>query len=1778
MHRWCEVLASWLALIDDNYVNELRQAMVHHREIKQSEMSAPVASRSARLFYYLQQSLQKFERGMELVRSTSMRQAQAACGYEAIAVRDEALKLPARARAYKRPLDVVRFLEDELGKVDQKLHRFPELKPGASDRLTVLLQSVNPECRHYVVLHGKSGTWEELVTSIRFFEEQTRLCDAGALHAVGEKGLCWNCGKAGHYSWQCPDPPKGGKGKGKDKGKGGKPSGGGRGGEPKGKGKGGKKGEKGKDKGKPKAKPKAKSKGRAVEDEPSEQVMALRFHRLRGMRPGKAVKNEPNDAEPPRLTMTDKEVEKLNQSSSRNSHFAWLVDSGATCHVLSVASLGFYEVVKEHSGPLPVLMSASDTEMECLGLVDIRVKFGKLGPVVLQKVLVCQIGFNVISSWQASLSGWCSWFTATPGESCLMKYNGKGSWFWVPLETEARSWWAMAQEIGPPRAKAKAKSKAGVPKGTSPKFGKEDDDTGDAMEVDRAKEKAHPSKHPQRALEVAAETKVDRQPGQMLVMEERWKDLREMAGAAASRRGALVEKLRLSRSVEQRREQEESVAMNRHDPNEMVFRGFHALTPPALPTTAGQSNAKGAVCWAHGPDTASTADGCANGPSTTSTAVCWEDAHVPASAAAGVHGTSTASTTARIPRHFQSVEHRAVAPGVRIRGPVRYAHHSWCVGCASHSTATTFSETLNKAVKSTTAHGKGNSSPDAKEEESITFDLMRFQECSAKAVGGLECSAEAALSEMGLNGLDIVVHGLEERVGGQLPLGRAKHASGTPKGFYGKRLVRAIYVGPHGANGSGIRVFVPLGDGKPPRLEIFSSFRARDPVEFDKAVLDQLKGNREDPERPIKFDVPLDAPQPPPDPPALPDGSLEFPVGQSEEPGAPDAMEDEDDVEMSDGEDNIMEDGLTWLYEYGLRQLYDGPDLRVTQKLRRVVRWVMALPEYLQSFSAFGWVDPSFESETLLSGYVDASWNVCSVSGAIVLWHGMMIKCLPAGDTGSYPIYLSSDSEAALSISKMKGLLRRVRHLELRHRYLQELVQSERLRLTFIQGCLNPSDGLTKSPEEAMLQHLLEACGLERICEEDLQTLCAPDHLRERVEELENLNEKLEELPENLLKYRPVAVDLAIGVVPLLVVELFCARDSALCAACKRESVAYIGITQEEDFLRKLLQNHCQDVLLTQEWPKTCGLWKEETYQRVKKPTQGSDASQDVQALHRLWLRIVGVDGPKQGTTQDPQWGPSVRVWRSPAAAQQPEPKTPRPPRQNQAQRALTTIWESLPEHARQQIEEAGWRPKIPQPPPGLFRQTKGGAGKGKGAVGTAEVRDEAAQAEAARSLFASVSEEQRELLCKLGIQEPEVQPPDLASLCKQHIRALPADIQKLLEDPPERPPTPQEVMSETSKKFKIATAELRDLIFRKAALQVRLDKHKELYSNMLSDMKSINESLEERQKLVATLQGELQSSVAGAPAPEALPEATEALAKQVEAMDVDQLDDYRESHEQGKPRSRSRGRGTQQGSDFVEEFLGVDRGRLACAFQPALLLDHGLTCAPASRSQTCVSFGESVQGLPLSDKSVLHRPQFCPQTIFRVCQMPPGGSLVLYPELEGRIGAKLWRPRACRTFASARGNGTLSVLTARRGILTVETRRCVTIVDRGPYVPLTPPNQSVVLCITAKSRKWQARLLRALTIWCRASILIVSTASLLPSPCPEQLGEVWLGSQVQDFFQLRPWRERRNRASVVLPHVMQKLTAGDPLNCDIRVTAVQAQVPPKAPTSSLTEDGGAAA
>ncbi|OLQ00851.1 hypothetical protein AK812_SmicGene16464 [Symbiodinium microadriaticum] len=276
---------------------------------------------------------------------------------------------------------------------------------------------------------------------------------------------------------------------------------------------------------------------------------------------------------------------------------------------------------------------------------------------------------------------------------------------------------------------------------------------------------------------------------------------------------------------------------------------------------------------------------------------------------------------------------------------------------------------------------------------------------------------------------------------------------------------------------------------------------------------------------------------------------------------------------------------------------------------------------------------------------------------------------------------------------------------------------------------------------------------------------------------------------------------------------------------------------------------------------------------------------------------------PKHSAVSGAEWanrGDPNRVWKNKG------PKRAGNAPVGAAQRALVSVWDALPGPAKQAIEQAGWQPRPLESPPGLggkgnqsaaevCRAPKGGAGKGRGAVKAAESGNDEGHAEAVKSLFASASEVQRGLLTQLGLQEPAEAPPDLAALCKQHINSLPPDIRKLVDETPEKPQTAQELMSEKSKKFKLATADLRDLIFKKSALQLRLNKHKELYTAMLEDMKSINEKLEDKQKAVSSMQIELQASVDVAQVPEALPEATEVLAKQIEAMEVEQLDECRQ-------------------------------------------------------------------------------------------------------------------------------------------------------------------------------------------------------------------------------------------------------------------------------------------
>ena len=176
-HTFLEILSLWLALQEKAFVRELQLCVPVKAEIVQTKLPSDTAARSSKLFYYLTQSLAKWERGLELLRSCSKRQGMSACGYEvvrtitlqygivfrmeAVYVRDSALKLFQSVGEIKRPTDLIRHLEDAFAKSESKLTNFPELKLSEADRCSVLLQSLR-EVRQYVVLHGKSGDWEAL--------------------------------------------------------------------------------------------------------------------------------------------------------------------------------------------------------------------------------------------------------------------------------------------------------------------------------------------------------------------------------------------------------------------------------------------------------------------------------------------------------------------------------------------------------------------------------------------------------------------------------------------------------------------------------------------------------------------------------------------------------------------------------------------------------------------------------------------------------------------------------------------------------------------------------------------------------------------------------------------------------------------------------------------------------------------------------------------------------------------------------------------------------------------------------------------------------------------------------------------------------------------------------------------------------------------------------------------------------------------------------------------------------------------------------------------------------------------------------------------------------------------------------------------------------------------------------------------------------------------------------------------------------------------------------
>ena len=184
------------------------------------------------------------------------------------------------------------------------------------------------------------------------------------------------------------------------------------------------------------------------------------------------------------------------------------------------------------------------------------------------------------------------------------------------------------------------------------------------------------------------------------------------------------------------------------------------------------------------------------------------------------------------------------------------------------------------------------------------------------------------------------------------------------------------------------------------------------------------------------------------------------------------------------------------------------------------------------------------------------------------IYIGLLVEHLMEGvegEVGTYPIDALCDSQAAICISNMNSLLRKVRHLELRAQHIQEQVSSGRLKPSYLPGKENPADGLTKSPTEEMLWSLCEATGLVEYPGMERDSARRVDFGIEEIYEIHVFDPCRLKVPD---EWMDAAMKVASGKVDLIVLELYCLARSAICIACEKgHRVAYFGVTKSVDFL-----------------------------------------------------------------------------------------------------------------------------------------------------------------------------------------------------------------------------------------------------------------------------------------------------------------------------------------------------------------------------------------------------------------------------------------------------------------------------------------------------------------------------------------------------------------------------------------------------------------------------------
>ena len=274
--------------------------------------------------------------------------------------------------------------------------------------------------------------------------------------------------------------------------------------------------------------------------------------------------------------------------------------------------------------------------------------------------------------------------------------------------------------------------------------------------------------------------------------------------------------------------------------------------------------------------------------------------------------------------------------------------------------------------------------------------------------------------------------------------------------------------------------------------------------------------------------------------------------------------------------------------------------------MRDVLRWVKGLPHKVQVFPSSREILEEDADAEAISCFTDASWSLNSVPGGILTWENCALKsfsrkqsttALSSAETelaaltevareglyiallvetvlegvpkdrehGYYVLKGYSDSESAVCISKMSTLLRKVRHIELRAAFLQELVAKGRFTVEHVPGAINPADSLTKSPTTCNLSSLYDVSGLV----DEPGAWEEPSKQRASVSfDIEPNSLEDPDFPEVPESWLGSAQKVAKKAASLIVVELCCEEGSALAKACSSiPEVAYFGVTKEVDLL-----------------------------------------------------------------------------------------------------------------------------------------------------------------------------------------------------------------------------------------------------------------------------------------------------------------------------------------------------------------------------------------------------------------------------------------------------------------------------------------------------------------------------------------------------------------------------------------------------------------------------------